>query len=120
MQLPNEVAMYLLQELICNNKTVKEADSDNYSLMGKIVLVRTCSAGVHFGELVRQEGSTVLLKDAYRIWKWGGAFTLSEVAKKGVNSESRVSCSVPFIELDRIEIIPMTKAAVESVLKNVE
>ena len=50
------------------------------------VIVRTCSAGVHFGALVSRDGKEVVLANAKRIWKWVGAWTLHEVAAKGASS----------------------------------
>jgi small nuclear ribonucleoprotein (snRNP)-like protein len=84
--------------------------------IGKHVLVRTFSAGVHIGTLEAKDETNVLLKDARRIWKWAGSFTLSEVATAGVKKdESRISCTVPFIELTQAtEIIPTTEAARKS------
>jgi hypothetical protein len=45
---------------------------------GKYVIVRTYSAGVHFGRLVARRGKEVDLADARRIWFWKGANTLNE------------------------------------------
>jgi hypothetical protein len=83
------------------------------TLLGQHVIVRTFSAGVHMGELVAKDGTNVLLKDARRLWKWNGAFTLSEVATAGVSkSGSRIAVSVPLIELTQaVEIIPTSEAA---------
>lgn len=81
-----------------------------------LVLVRTYSAGVHFGELVSHEGTEVVLLNARRLWKWSGANTLNEVSQDGVDlSESKISKRVPSITLtEAIEIIPMSaKAAKE-------
>ena len=47
------------------------------------VIVRTYSAGVHFGELVSREGKEVVLQNAKRIWSWKGANTLHEIAVRG-------------------------------------
>lgn len=81
-------------------------------LIGKHVVIRTYSAGVHIGELVAKDGQNVLLKDARRLWSWKGAFTLSEVATGGVASGSRMSTAVDLIELTQaVEIIPTTEAA---------
>jgi hypothetical protein len=52
-------------------------------MIGKMVIIRTYSAGVHFGELVSQEGKEVVLKNARRIWSWRGANTLNEVSLVG-------------------------------------
>lgn len=89
--------------------------------VGKRVLVRTHSAGVHFGTLVSQEGKQVVLKDARRIWRWRGANTLSEIALFGLNMQeySRVSESVENIVLtEAIEIIPMSSEAYNKINKS--
>lgn len=72
-------------------------------------IIRTYSAGVHVGKILSIEGQKVVLKNARRIWKWYGAFTLNAVATRGVNrNESRISVSVPeIILLDAIEVIPV-------------
>lgn len=78
-----------------------------------IVLVRTFSAGVHFGELVSRNGKECVLKNARRIWHWKGANTLNEVALHGVSEESRVSEPVPENTLtEAIELIPMSDASI--------
>ena len=79
---------------------------------GPETLVRTYSAGVHVGELVSVEGTTVVLRNARRLWKWSGAFTLNAVATSGVDlSNSRISVAVPAITLTQaIELIPVAAA----------
>ena len=81
-------------------------------MAGKHCVVRTYSAGVWIGEVVEQAGTEVVLKDALRLWKWSGAFTLSEVATKGVGDETRMATPVNQVLLTQaIEIIPTTEAA---------
>jgi hypothetical protein len=82
-------------------------------LIGTHCVVRTYSAGVHLGTVVAQNGTTVVLKDARRLYRWKGAFTLSAVATKGVDKDgSRISCAVPMIELtEAIELIPTSEQA---------
>lgn len=116
MNLSEESKIELLKAVLGD----KVSPSSQSPFIGKHVLVRTYSAGVHVGILEKQEGETVLLKDAHRIWKWSDAFTLSEVATKGIGNQSRVSCAVPYIELDRIEIIPISEQALKTVKENVE
>lgn len=83
-------------------------------MKGKYVVVRTYSAGVHVGILVLQKGREVTLKNARRLWKWTGAFTLSEVSQKGI-SGGRVSCVVPSIMLtEAIETIPCSPSGRKS------
>ena len=74
-------------------------------------IVRTYSAGVHIGEVKSLEGMTVRLANARRLWRWEGAFSLNEVATKGVKrGGSRISCAVPLITLTQaIEIIPVAE-----------
>ncbi|NMW21702.1 MAG: hypothetical protein HKK67_08750 [Chlorobiaceae bacterium] len=83
----------------------------------KHVLIRTYSAGVHFGELVRHDGMEVELNNARRIWSWNGANTLSDIAEKGLKNvkESRISLTVKSIILTQaIEIIPLSHIALKS------
>lgn len=82
------------------------------------VCIRTYSAGVHCGYLKERNGKEVELVNARRIWKWSGAFTLSELATKGVTNPTncKFSCTVPRIYLTEvIEIIPMTDKAEKSI-----
>ena len=83
------------------------------SAVGQHCVVRTYSAGVHLGVVVSRDGTHVVLRNARRLWKWNGAFTLSEVATKGVSkSGSRIAVAVPLIELtEAVELIPTTEAA---------
>lgn len=80
---------------------------------GTFVLIRTHSAGVHFGTLVERNGQEVHLKNARRLWSWSGALSLSEVAAKGIDlKNSKVSVPVEEILLTQaIEIIPVSKAS---------
>ena len=81
------------------------------------VVVRTYSAGVHVGHLVRRNEKQVELRDARRIWKWVGANTLNEIANTGVGVGSKVSAPVGSILLtEAIEIIACA-AAGEASLK---
>lgn len=82
----------------------------------KHVLVRTYSAGVHFGELVKREGQDIELRNARRIWSWKGANTLSDIAEKGLNGkESKISLTVSSIILTQaIEIMPISASALKN------
>ena len=83
----------------------------------KPVIVRATAAGVHFGYLKCNEGNKVTLTKARRIWRWHGAWTLSEVATAGLDqSRSRVAATVSEITiLDACEIIACTPEAVASI-----
>lgn len=85
----------------------------------RFVCVRTYSAGVHIGYLKEHEGTEVVLSNTRRIWKWAGAFTLSELALDGVKNpeECKFSKVIPEILLTQaIEIIPVTEDAKASLL----
>lgn len=91
---------------------VTKVPSEDSPFLGKAVVVRTKSAGVHIGELVAKTGTNVLLSDAVRLWHWTKAFSLSEVATKGVGPSSKIAVAVPLIELtEAIELLPVSAAA---------
>jgi len=76
------------------------------------VLIRTYSAGVHFGRLKSRKGQEVVLTNARRIWSWRGANTLNEISLRGCSSESKLSESVPEITLlQAIEVLPLSAEA---------
>ena len=86
---------------------------------GRVVVVRTVSAGVHVGTLARHAGREVTLRNATRVWRWRGANTLHELALRGADREkyTRISEKVPEILLTQaIEIIPCTEEAAANLL----
>jgi len=86
--------------------------SDNY------VIVRTYSAGVHAGELVKHEGKLVTLKNSRRLWFWSGASSLSQLAMEGVKNPDKCKfpCEVTTLYLtEAIEVIPCTQVAINSI-----
>lgn len=86
-------------------------------LVGKPVIIRTYSAGVHYGILDARQGAEVRLKDTRRIWYWNKAFTLSKLATDGLDAESsKLSVIIPEIILtETIEVIPVTDKAAKSI-----
>ena len=82
------------------------------------VVVRTYSAGVHFGTLEERNGKEAALSDARRLWRWFGANTLNEVATKGIDvTKSKVSDAVPLIELTEVIEVVHCSAAGEAALR---
>ena len=84
----------------------------------KYCIIRTYSAGVHAGYVKERNGKEVTLVQARRLWKWAGAFTLSEIALNGVGKpdECKFTVTVPEITLtEAIEIIPCTDKAYQSI-----
>ena len=83
--------------------------SENHPLIGRYLVVRTYSAGVHAGVLASANGKEVTLTDARRLWYWRGANTLNEVSLTGVTAGSKISEPVAEIHLtEAIELIPAT------------
>lgn len=70
-------------------------------MIGKYVLCRCYSAGVHAGELVSQIGDTAILKNSRRLWSWGsnGGVALSGVAQFGMIKGKKVDTLNPLIQL---------------------
>ena len=88
-------------------------------------IIRTYSAGVHAGYVKSREGKEVVLINSRRLWKWAGAFTLSELAVNGTTNPAscKFATTVPEILLtEAIEVIPCTETAKNSILgvKNYE
>ena len=79
--------------------------------IGEWVVVRTYSAGIHYGRLFRRDGKEAILTAAKRIWSWNGANTLHEVATIGPDS-GRISKELPWILLtEAIEFLPLGERA---------
>lgn len=108
-----ELLKEILKEEI-NGKTVSKSENLNERYYGKNVMVRTYSAGVHFGELVEKIGQEAILKNSRRVWYWTKACSLSQLAMEGSGNidECKIAMPVNEILLDQvIEIIPMTTLA---------
>ena len=107
----------LIEALSAETKT--EADTlqpEQHPAAGTVCIIRTFSAGVHFGtvESVSHYGhaAEVVLKNSRRVWKWSGAFTLSELAESGFDADdTRISAVLPLNYLQGVcEIIPAGQA----------
>ena len=87
------------------------------SMVGQKVIVRTYSAGVHFGTLIEKSGAEVILKDCRRLWYWKTikSISLSAVANYGLDHSSKVTPAVDKQWLEAIEIIPCTNEAIKSI-----
>ncbi|MDR3392479.1 MAG: hypothetical protein P4L77_12180 [Sulfuriferula sp.] len=80
----------------------------------KYVIVRTYSAGVFAGTLVKREGKEVTLTNARRLWYWAGAASLSQLAMEGTSKpeECKFPVAVSSIILtEAIEVIDVTVKA---------
>lgn len=92
------------------------AATHNDRNIGRRVIVRTYSAGVHYGTLEERHGDQVVITDTCRIWRWRGPLTLSELALYGCDSAeesnyTRVSERVESNTLEAIETLTCTEEA---------
>ena len=89
-------------------------------LIGKFVIVRTYSAGVHAGILDEKNGKDVRLKNSYRIWSWtqpkANTGSLSAVAEYGVGLRSKIANAVATVELtEAIEVLEASEYSRRSI-----
>ena len=88
--------------------------------IGRRVIVRTYSAGVHIGTLKSANGRECEIIDGYRLWKWeGGGLSLSAVATDGIKG-GRLNRTESVFLTEAIEYIPVTQQAWESYERFVE
>lgn len=81
-------------------------------------IVRTNRAGVYFGKIEKNDGATVTLSNARRLWMWDGAASLSELAQFGTANPSncKFPCAVEEVELNEwVEILSVTEEAAKSI-----
>ena len=93
-------------EMLLDGKV--EEKKEDHPLLGKYVIVRTYSAGVHVGFLKSVDGAEVILEKCRMIYYWKGAFTLRELSLNGVSEGSKITAEVPLNCLTKIEIIPVS------------
>jgi hypothetical protein len=99
-------------EIVLNGKTYVEKEASN-----DFKIIRTYSAGVFFGELIRRDGKEVELKNARRLWYWDGSASLSQMAIDGVSKPENCKFAKPIsvILTETIEIISTTEKAQKSI-----
>lgn len=85
-----------------------------------LVLVRTRDAGIHVGYLANYDRANraVTFYESWRIWRWRGANTLSEVAVDGIDEQSAVARPVRGHEvLDVAEVLQVSAKAAATLTK---
>lgn len=102
---------------ISSNKAQAKAPDAAHPFVGKYVICRCYSAGVHAGELVSQNGDQAVLKNSRRLWQWTAkdGVALSGLAVHGLKS-GKIDTVLPELALTGvIETIPCSKAAKDSI-----
>lgn len=92
---------------------------DNFAI-GKLVVIRTLSAGVWCGYLSQKFKKEVVLTQARRVWWWHctKSISLSGVVAYGIDQEkSKVAPPVPYVWLEALEILPITGDAAKSIME---
>ena len=81
------------------------------------VIVRTRSAGAHFGYLVSREGTDVKLERSRRLWYWKckAGIALSGVAAHGLAAGCKVDSPVTIVLTEAIEVINCSEASVATI-----
>lgn len=106
-----------IQSLNIVHETKKTSKISDF-LIGKFVIARCYSAGVHAGYVVEVDGENVVLKDSKRLWMWKAkdGIALSGVAQHGIKNDSKVDTNNPIIYLTGVcELIPCSKDAENSI-----
>ena len=77
------------------------------------VIVRSNLAGVFCGTLENKNGTEVVLTNARKIYRWQGAYTVEDIAVKGLNvNTSQITVPVEKIIIDDVcQVLPTTDAA---------
>ena len=81
---------------------------------GNYVVVRSGQAGVFAGEFVEKNGTEVILKNARKIYRWDGAYTVEDIAVKGLANIDccQITIVVPEIVIDDVcQVLPTSEVA---------
>ena len=97
---------------------IQKSEVEEREMSGDYFIVRTYSAGVFAGNIVKRENQEVVMKNARRIWYWTGAASLSQLAMEGTSkpNDCKFPCAVEEVILTQaIEILKCTKKAEKSI-----
>lgn len=95
-----------------------QAPTKEHPFVGKYVIARCYSAGVHAGTVASVDGENVMLADANRLWSWkaNDGVALSGVAQNGLSKGCKVDTKTPLIYLTGVcELIPCSQIAESSI-----
>ncbi len=89
-----------------------------HPFIGKFVIARCYSAGVHAGVVVSVDGENVMLRDSVRLWSWKAkdGIALSGVAQNGIQKGCKIDTVNHEIYLTGVcELIPATDVSKGSI-----
>jgi len=82
----------------------------------KYSIIRGDRSGVFFGIVEERKGREAKILKVRQIWYWDGARTILQIAKDGINKNSKVTVEAKSIILtDVIEIVPCSGKATEAI-----
>jgi predicted short-subunit dehydrogenase-like oxidoreductase (DUF2520 family) len=93
------------------------------SMIGKPCIVRSNVAGVHGGIVVALNGTTIILKDAYRLWRFytrDKAGSISDIAANGLKPDAQhmIGAKLKSVLIENpqgLEVAEMTDDAYKSI-----
>jgi hypothetical protein len=104
--------------LACVSQSIPQSTA-KHAMVGRYVIARCYSAGVHAGEVVSVDGENVTLKDSRRLWSWKAkdGVALSGVAQHGLkDGNCKVDVVNPEIYLTGVcELIPVAAGVKENI-----
>ena len=75
-------------------------------------IIRTKTAGTYFAEIISRDGQEAVLGNARLLYYWSGAKSLLQIAKDGINKDSKVTVSIPTMTVLEVErFIPCSDKA---------
>ena len=110
----NDLTIGQAKELACLFGQAQTVSTQECEMVGMYAIIRTYSAGVWFGKVLKKSGAEIILGEARRLYYWkttDKGISLSEVSLTGVHENSKVCAAVEKVWLQPIEIIPCTNEA---------
>ena len=107
------------KELACLFGTAQNVTNQvQCEMVGVYAIIRTYSAGVWFGKVLKKESNEIILGEARRLYYWktlNRGISLSEVSIYGLHSDSKVCEAVNKVWLSPVEIIPCTEISIKNI-----
>lgn len=115
-----ELTLKQIREIaqLVNGTVQQPTPNREHPFVGKYVIARCYSAGVHSGYVKHVDGEQVILADSRRLWSWkaNDGVALSGVAQTGVQPGCKIDVINPEIYLTGVcELIPCSAQAQESI-----
>lgn len=107
-----------LQKLLGGVNAPQKSHNLDDEFINEYCIIRTYSAGVWFGKVIKKCQDEVILTEARRLYYWktiDKGISLSEVATSGLHSDSKVCIALVKQWLKAIEIILCEDAAIKNI-----